>query len=90
MLHQLLPLLTGIVTLVAMWLAGSGRWTGWALGLANQVLWLAFIIVFDAWGLLPLLVALVVVYTRNLVRWRRDDRLDHLAIRGDRPGGGGQ
>ena len=67
---QLLPFATGCMTLVAMWLAGSRRALGWAVGLANQGLWLAFIVSFEAWGLLPLTVALTVVYARNLHRWR--------------------
>ncbi len=70
-MRQGLALLTSTVTLYGMWLAGSHRWTGWLVGLANQALWLAFIVMFGAWGLLPLNVALVVVYSRNLVKWKR-------------------
>lgn len=72
MIRQLLPLITGIITLVGMWAAGSHRSWSWALGIANQALWFAFIVVFGAWGLLPLNVALVVVYSRNLLKWRRE------------------
>jgi hypothetical protein len=36
------------------------------------VLWLWFIVAFAAWGLLPLSLALIVTYTRNLIRWRRE------------------
>lgn len=67
---MLISLATSAATLAGMWLAGSGSWTGWAIGLANQALWLAFIVAFAAWGLLPLSLALIVVYTRNLLRWR--------------------
>ena len=69
-MRQLIPLATSVVTLIGMWLAGSGSWKGWAVGLGNQALWLAFIFAFGAWGLLPLSAALIVVYTRNLLRWR--------------------
>ncbi len=70
MIRQGIALATSILTLAGMWLAGSHRWEGWLVGLLNQVLWIAFIVAFGAWGLLPLSLALIVVYTRNLVRWR--------------------
>ncbi len=71
-MRQLLPLATSIVTLVAMHRVGSKKTDGWALSLANQVLWLWFIVAFQAWGLLPLNVALTAMYARNLARWRRE------------------
>jgi hypothetical protein len=75
MTRQLLPFATGLLTLAAMWLVGNKRTLGWTIGLANQALWLAFIVVFKAWGLLPLTVVLTVTYTRNLIRWRREEGL---------------
>lgn len=74
MTQQLLPFATGVMTLFAMWLTGSKRSAGWAVGLANQGLWAWFVVAFEAWGLLPLTVALTVIYARNLLRWRREDR----------------
>lgn len=73
-MRQVIPLLTSAVTLWGMWLAGNKRSLAWVVGLANQGLWLAFIVVFEAWGLLPLSTSLVVVYTRNLLRWRAQER----------------
>lgn len=78
-MRQLLPFVTGIITLVGMWAAGSHRSWSWGLGIANQALWFAFIVAFGAWGLLPLNVALVVVYSRNLVKWRREREAELLA-----------
>lgn len=75
MIRQLLPFVTGMVTLIGMWAAGSHRSWSWGLGIANQALWFAFIVAFGAWGLLPLNVALVVVYSRNLLKWRREARV---------------
>lgn len=69
-MRQLIPLATSVVTLAGMWLAGNHDWRGWALGLGNQALWLLFIVTFAAWGLLPLSAALIVVYSRNLWRWK--------------------
>lgn len=87
MLDQLLPFVTGCVTLVAMWLSGSKRSAGWAVGLANQGLWVWFIVSFEAWGLLPLTVALTFVYARNLLRWRADERQpdDEPLVKGQPP-----
>lgn len=69
-MKQALPLATGLVTLYAMKVVGDRKWWGWLVGLLNQGLWFAFIIVFAAWGLLPLSLALTVIYARNLLRWR--------------------
>lgn len=73
-MRQLIPLALSANTIALMWLVGDRRALGWVLGLAGQVVWFAFIAVFEAWGLLPLAVALTVVYARNLWRWRREDR----------------
>ena len=70
-MRLVISLVTSATTLYGMWLAGSNKWTGWLVGLCNQALWLAFIVAFQAWGLLPLSVALIVVYSRNLRRWRQ-------------------
>jgi hypothetical protein len=72
---QLLPLALSVNTIAVMWLAGSKRPAGWALGLAGQAGWVAFVILFQAWGLLPLTVVLTGIYARNLIRWRREERL---------------
>lgn len=71
-LRQVIPLITSAVTLLTMWLAGSKKSAAWLLGIANQGLWAWFIIVFEAWGLIPLSVCLTVIYARNYFRWRRD------------------
>lgn len=75
-----LSLATSAMTLWGMWLAGSKDWRGWAVGLANQALWLAFIVAFAAWGLLPLSFALIVIYSRNLIAWRREDARDDAVM----------
>lgn len=73
-MRQLIPLALSVNTVIVMWLAGSKRVTAWALGLVGQAGWLLFVIVFGAWGLLPLVVALTFVYGRNLRRWWADQR----------------
>lgn len=70
-MRQLIPLATGLVTLYAMYVIGNHKWWGWLVGLGNQILWIALIVVFKTWALAPLTVSLIVIYTRNLVQWRR-------------------
>ena len=74
MIRASLPWLTSAGTLLGMWLVGQKRSIGWTVGLANQVLWVSFSIVYKAWGLLPLTCALIVIYTKALLQWRRDER----------------
>lgn len=73
MVEQLIPLALSCITLFTMWQAGNRNAVAWIAGLLNQALWLVFIVVFAAWGLLPLNVALVVTYGRNLAKWRREE-----------------
>ena len=57
-----------------MWLLAQKKSAGWIVGLVNQVLWVTFAIVYAAWGLLPLTVALIFVYTKGLIKWRAEER----------------
>lgn len=72
-MKQLIPLVLSAVTLWMMWQAGNLNRIAWLVGLCNQALWAVFIVTFGAWGLLPLNIALVYTYTRNLVKWKRED-----------------
>jgi hypothetical protein len=52
----------------AVWLNGRNVRLSWKVSLANQALWLVFIVAFGAWGLLPLTVSLAAVFARHLTR----------------------
>jgi hypothetical protein len=78
-MRQLIPLALSANTIVLMWLAGNKNTLAWVLGLLGQVGWFAFVVLFDAWGLLPLCVALTVVYGRNLWRWWHEPQTHDLA-----------
>ena len=67
----MLSLATSLVTILGMWLVAKKRWEGWAVGLANQALWFALIVQTRSWGLLVLMAALVWIYSRALIDWRR-------------------
>lgn len=75
-----ISLATSVMTLVAMQLLAKRRWQGWAVGLANQALWVALIIRTEAWGLLLLTCALVVIYVRALIDWRRPDLVQEALL----------
>jgi hypothetical protein len=72
-MRQLIPLALSANTVAVMWLAGSRKTLGWWLGLFGQAGWALFIVVFAAWGLIPLSLVLTVVYARNLIKWRREE-----------------
>lgn len=63
--------ITGALTILAMELVARRDYRGWAVGLANQTLWLWLIIDRRMWGLLPLTAILSWRYSVALVRWRR-------------------
>jgi len=71
-MRQLIPFVTGALTLVGMWRAGSKKTDAWIIGLVNQGFWALTIVVFGVWGLAPLTAALTVIYARNLIRWSRE------------------
>lgn len=83
-----------LITILVMWLAGNNDKRAWLLGLANQVLWVIFIIMTGSWGLLLLTGSLVVVYIRNLRKWEHgpythsyksyDDIMDYLSVDDER------
>lgn len=72
-MKALLPWLTSAFTLWGMWAIGNKKSYGWTIGLVNQICWVSFTVAYEAWGLLPLTIALIFIYTRNLIRWRRDE-----------------
>ena len=64
-----LPYLLSAITIYSMLLAGNKRKGAWAVGLVNQLLWLIWIILTSTWGLLPMNIALWLVYGRNYLKW---------------------
>lgn len=66
-----LPYLLSAITIYMTVLAGNKTRWAWLIGLANQALWLVWIIATAAWGLLPMNIALWIVYTRNHMKWNK-------------------
>lgn len=58
------------VGVTGLWMAGSGKWWGWGIGLGAQVLWLAYAVSTQQWGFVPACGVYGFMYFRNLRRWR--------------------
>ena len=68
-IRDYLPWLLSVITIWMTLLAGNKTPWAWAVGLVNQAMWLVWIIAVGAWGLLPMNLALWIVYTRNHIKW---------------------
>ena len=71
MTHYGLDYAVACLALTSLWLAGSGRWQGWLVGLLSEGVWVAYALVSGSYGLLLMVPAFTFVYARNLMRWRR-------------------
>jgi hypothetical protein len=71
-IRDYLPWLLSAITIWMTVLAGNKHPKAWLVGGANQGLWLFWIITVGAWGLLPMNIALWIVYGRNHLKWNRD------------------
>lgn len=74
-----LPWLLSAVTIWMTVLAGNKHRLAWVIGLVNQALWLCWIVAADAWGLIPMNLALWIVYARNHLRWARPSTPSEMA-----------
>lgn len=59
------------VGIVGLWAAGSKRSWGWLVGLAAQVLWVAYAVATRQYGFLASALAYGVVYARNFKSWHK-------------------
>lgn len=65
-----LPWLLSTITIWMTLLAGNKHPHAWAVGLGNQALWLVWIVASGTWGMLPMNLALWLVYGRNHLKWK--------------------
>lgn len=71
-IREYLPWLLSAITCYMTLMVGNKRKHAWTLGIANQLLWLLWIVVAQAWGLLPMTAMLTIIYFRNYFRWKRE------------------
>jgi hypothetical protein len=74
MIDTVLPYILSVLTIITMVWAGRKDKNAWLLGIANQALWFMFIVRTESWGLLVLMIALLWVYSKNYLRWRREEQ----------------
>jgi hypothetical protein len=72
------------VGVLGLYVAGRKRWQGWAIGLGAQVLWIAYAVVTKQWGFIASALAYGVVYGKNMITWRRENRTIHFPPGTDR------
>lgn len=56
-------------------LAGRKVWWAWYVGIAGQVLWLAYSITTAQWGFLIGVIAYTAVYIKNAHSWTKEHRV---------------
>lgn len=70
---QLWSWLLTAVGVTGLFLAGSSRKLGWAIGLGAQVLWITYAVATRQWGFIASAFAYGFVYARNWLRWRSEE-----------------
>lgn len=81
---DILPWIMSAITIYMTVLAGNKHRFAWVVGLFNQALWLVWIVSTETWGLVPMNIALWIVYGRNHMRWIAD-REKGSTVAPDRP-----
>lgn len=66
--------LLAVVGVTGLYIAGRKSWVGWAIGLAAQLLWVAYALVSEQYGFILSAVAYGVVNAKNLRQWLVEDR----------------
>lgn len=67
-----IPFVLSAVTLYSLFIVGDKNAHGWLISLCNQALWLVWIILIGAWGLLPMNVGMWYVSYRNWRKWTNE------------------
>lgn len=71
------PLWSWVLTLMGVscfFLAGRKVWWAWYVGLATQVVWVAYSVVTQQWGFLAGCALYTFVYTKNAVAWTAEHK----------------
>lgn len=67
-----LQIAASALTILGSWLYGSKRLSGPLIGILSQVPWWLLMVHESLWGLLPVNGMMLVIHTRNLIKWRRE------------------
>lgn len=75
-------LLSALTIQVNIWAGKNHKFT-WLLGLVNCVFWIIWSVAIEAWGLMPLNIVLLFVFTNNHLKWNKKppvERLQQLGV----------
>jgi hypothetical protein len=64
--------LLAAVGIFGLYLAGKKIWWSWGVGIAAQVLWIAYAIATEQWGFIVAALGYGWVYTKNYLAWRAE------------------
>lgn len=70
-----------VISAITIWMtlmAGNKHPKAWLVGLANQGLWAVMIVWTQSWGLVPLCLAMCLVYYRNHAKWKMDQLIQQV------------
>lgn len=67
-------MLLTFVGLTGIWLAGSKRKAGWAIGVGVQALWVSYALDTAQYWFVLSAAVYASLYARNWLRWRREER----------------
>lgn len=76
--------LLAAIGVLGLWLAGSRRRIGWAVGFVAQALWVAYALQTHQYGFVASALAYGTVYARNWIAWSRTHDVDIFARSGRR------
>ncbi|MFI7074921.1 hypothetical protein [Micromonospora sediminicola] len=57
-------------SITGLWISGHNPRIGWVYGIASQAVWVTYGVATAQPGMIALSVAFVVIYSRNIYRWR--------------------
>lgn len=72
-LATIMPFGISVLTGIHMYLVGNLWKYSWLYGIVMQGIWLIWVFVSKQYGFLPLNVALIIIYTRNHMRWMKQE-----------------
>jgi len=68
---MILDWVISFTSFVMLWAMGDRKWWAPILGIANQFIWVAFVMINEKWGLLPGVILYTAVHARNAYKWMK-------------------
>ena len=69
-----LEIAASVFTIGAVWLMGSKNKWAPLTGIVGQSIWIWYVLYMSSWGLMPMAVFLLIVYIRNQILWRKNNK----------------